>query len=408
MTDKERESSQLPIWARDTAFPKAPEAWGWMDARKNLHPCDTSAALISAIREDSDAAVILAWVPGREHMILPEEVEGAGEAVLSSRKRRTADDLQGASDKLRWLGILPVALGLPIFYQKWSNVPHDTPLPERLLFALHAVINSPWFGVSLLVFLIAAFIPWYQARKRLRELENWSDVHTEALIPVLRFETWLDFQKAPVTRVLLVLITLVGLAQFLPSDSLAAAGLVKAKYAQGEWWRLLTAPFLHGNPIHFLMNASALLYLGKRLEVFARWPHLVMVFLFSAFVGGEASVRFVTATSVGASGGLMGWLGFLLVFESLHGTLVPRSARRRLLAGIVLTGVIGLIGYQFIDNAAHTGGLIAGMLYALIVFPKSPSPHRPNSTLTDRIAGGAALAALTFSAVFAVVKILAA
>ncbi len=379
-----------------------------MDVRGHLHPCSSSEALISTIREDRDAKVILTWVPGREHLILPEEVEGAADAVLSSRKRRTVDDLQNASDKLRWLGILPAAFGLPVIYQTWTHAQPGSPFIERLVAALKAAINSPWFGISLLVFLIMAFIPWYQARKRLRELEHWNDGHTEALIPVLRFETWLDLQKAPVTRFLLGIITVVGLAQLTPSDGMAAAGLVKMKYLQGEWWRLLTAPFLHGNPIHFLMNASALLYLGKRLEVFARWPHLVMVFLFSAFVGGEASLRFMAATSVGASGGLMGWLGFLLVFESLHGTLVPRSARRRLLAGIVLTGVIGLIGYEFIDNAAHTGGLIAGMLYALIVFPKSSSPHRPNSTFTDRIAGVAALAVLTLSAVFAVVKILGA
>jgi membrane associated rhomboid family serine protease len=129
------------------------------------------------------------------------------------------------------------------------------------------------------------------------------------------------------------------------------------------------------------------------------------VFLFSACIGGEASARFIDAPSVGASGGLMGWLGFLLVFESLHGRLVPQKARRRLIAGILLTGLIGLIGYRFIDNAAHIGGLLAGMLYAAIVFPKSASTNRPKSTLTDRIAGSAALAILVLSAVFAVRKI---
>jgi membrane associated rhomboid family serine protease len=180
---------------------------------------------------------------------------------------------------------------------------------------------------------------------------------------------------------------------------------VKQSYLQGEWWRLLTSPLMHGNLIHFLMNAAALLYLGKRVEIFARWPHVPLVFLFSACIGGEASARFIDAPSVGASGGLMGWLGFLLVFESLHGRLVPQKARRRLIAGILLTGLIGLIGYRFIDNAAHIGGLLAGMLYAAIVFPKSASTNRPKSTLTDRIAGSAALAILVLSAVFAVRKI---
>ena len=67
----------------------------------------------------------------------------------------------------------------------------------------------------------------------------------------------------------------------------------------------------------------------EMMRLFARWPHVPLVFLFSACIGGEASARFVSSTSVGASGGLMGWLGFLLVFESLHARLVPRSARRR-------------------------------------------------------------------------------
>jgi membrane associated rhomboid family serine protease len=153
------------------------------------------------------------------------------------------------------------------------------------------------------------------------------------------------------------------------------------------------------------MNASAFLYLGKRLEVFARWPHLVLVFFFSASVGGEASARLLEAPSVGASGGLMGWLGFLLVFETLHQSLVPRRARRRLAAGVILTALIGLIGYRYIDNAAHAGGLLAGMLYAIIVFPPSSSPVRPRANMTDRIAGASALLILMVAGLFAALKI---
>jgi membrane associated rhomboid family serine protease len=101
----------------------------------------------------------------------------------------------------------------------------------------------------------------------------------------------------------------------------------------------------------------------------------------------------------------MGWLGFLMVFETLHKQLVPRRARRRLAAGVVLTALIGLFGYRFIDNAAHAGGLIAGMIYAAIVFPASSSPNRPQSTVIDRIAGSAALAVLAATALFAAWKI---
>ena len=133
----------------------------------------------------------------------------------------------------------------------------------------------------------------------------------------------------------------------------------------------------------------------------ARAVRLVMVFMVAAWLGGEASVWLVSKASVGASGGLLGLLGFLLVFETLHRKLVPVSARRRLLVGVLATGVLGLVGFRFIDNAAHAGGLVAGMVYAAVVFPPSASPMRPRTLVRDRIFGALAGAVLVGSALFA-------
>ena len=185
------------------------------------------------------------------------------------------------------------------------------------------------------------------------------------------------------------------------------AGLTKTGGRPEDWWRLLSGPFLHGHWLHWLMNASALAYLGKRVEVFARWPHMALVLLLSMWIGGEASARFMDRLpSVGISGGLMGLLGFLLVFESMHRRLVPESARRRLLVAIVVTGVLGYLFRHIIDNAAHAGGLVGGMIYAAVVFPPSSSPHRPRTTSADLVFGGAALGLLSASALLACVKML--
>ena len=399
------ENPDSPVWAREDAFPDSPNGWGWVDSKKKSHPCDSLESLTTAIRDDRDASVALVWSPGHPKMILPEELKGMGDALRTARARWTHDDLNSATHKLRWFGLVLAVLSAYSFYTSFVRNGQIADLFPRLQLALRTMLGSTQAGLALLLFVIFAFIPWYQARKRGKQLGQWTEAGIAEAAPTIRFETWLERQKAPFTQIFLGLIALVGLVQLLPSDGLAAAGLVKERYLHGEWWRLLTAPFLHGNIVHFLMNAAGLLYLGKRLEVFARWPHLPLVFLFAAVIGGEASARFVAAPSVGASGGLMGWLGFLLVFETLHKSLVPRRARRRLAAGVALTAFIGLIGYRYIDNAAHAGGLAAGMLYALIVFPPSSSPHRPRSTVADRIAGSTALAVLVAAATLAAWRI---
>lgn len=411
MTDVSIDPPALPEWARGDAFPPAPAGHGWLDAKQRPHPCDSIESLLAQVRDDRNGAVLLVWTPAFATMRLPEEIDEFASALAIARERWTHDDLEVAERRVSWLAVMLLGLsgwqfvvGVAVATQQAGA----STLGERLRFGLSGVLGSSTLGLVLLGWLIFGFIPWYQARKRRAELGSWTAASAAALLPVLRFESWLALQAAPVTRIFLVLMTLVGLAQLVGTHSIAAAGLVKLGYHKGEWWRLLTAPFLHGNVVHFLMNMSALVYLGKRLEVFARWPHLPLVFLFAATVGGEASARFVVETSVGASGGLMGWLGFLIVFESLHGKLVPRSARRRLGAGVLLTGLIGLLGYRYIDNAAHIGGLLAGMAYAGIVFPKSASSNRPGTTLTDLLAGGAALAVLTAAAGFAVLRIAAA
>lgn len=426
MNEAPLEKSDAPVWAREDAFPEAPEGWGWVDSKSRNHFCDSPEALTKAIRDDHDGSLTLVWTPAHPRMMLAEELEGMGDALRTARSRWVRDDLDHALYKLRWFGAALVGFSLYSFYggfryagQLAAQSGVTDHLGSQLKIATRVMLGSTNAGLALLMFVIFAFIPWYQARKRSKQLGRWTEQGIADAAPTIRFETWLAWQKAPLTKVFIGLIALVALAQVyvqFKSDGLGsimhwggthAAGLEKEDYLRGDWWRLFTAPFLHGNIVHFLMNAAALLYLGKRLEVFARWPHLPLVFLFGACMGGEASARLVAAPSVGASGGLMAWLGFLLVFETLHKKLVPLRARRRLAAGVFITALIGLIGYRYIDNAAHAGGLLAGMLYAVIVFPPTASTRRPRSTVTDRIAGSAAMIVLIAAALLATAKVLA-
>jgi membrane associated rhomboid family serine protease len=420
--DQTNEEPFAPIWARPDVFPVAPEGWGWVSVKGSSHPCESHAALVKAISEDRDASVELVWDPRTPRMMLPEELAGVGNAILTARTHWSQADIEETARKMRWFGLIFLGLSSYVFLGNFLVAGNQVDaMSARILLASKALVHSTQTGLSLLMFVIFAFIPWYQARKERSELRRWSEERLATHSPAIRFETWLGREKAPLTQVFLGMMVVVSIAQIFGHwstrgwaslgsllqnwDGIIAAGLEKEAYRTGEWWRVFTAPFLHGNLVHFLMNASGLAYLGKRLEILARWPHLPMVFLFSAWAGGLCSAHFVSAPTVGASGGLMGWLGFLLVFETLHKELVPLRARRRLAAGVLLTAFIGLVGYRYVDNAAHAGGLLAGMVYGWIVFTRSASMRRPRSTLTDRLAGAVAMLVLIASAALAIAKL---
>ena len=69
--------------------------------------------------------------------------------------------------------------------------------------------------------------------------------------------------------------------------------------------------------------------------------------------------------------------------------------------------VMGGVGVSFVDNAAHLGGLLAGMVYAFIVFPSSSSLHRPTTLTKDKVVGSVAGIALLLASLTTVLKMLA-
>jgi membrane associated rhomboid family serine protease len=376
---------EVPVWARPDAFAPADEGWGWVDRKGRRHPCASHDALAEAIVDDAGARVDLVWTPAHAHLVLPEELPELHPALKLARVRWAEWEIaEGRRQMLVFGGVLG-AFGL------YSLVAH------------RPFLGFGPLGLAVLLFLMLGFFPWYQGRKRLDRAKRWMEGEMEVDVEGLRFETWLMGQRAPVTRGLLILFGVIGVIQWLApggvTETVAKAGLVKVDGRPADWWRLATAPFLHGGFIHFIFNFAALAYLARRMEVLVRWPHVPLVFVLSAWVGGEASSIFMPdKSSLGASGGLMGMLGFLLVFEWMHRRLVPESSRRRLLAGLVLTAALGLVGFKFIDNGAHGGGLIAGMAYAFAVFPGSSSVQRPRDTGFDRVAGGIALLAILAAA----------
>ncbi|MFO1460347.1 MAG: rhomboid family intramembrane serine protease [Verrucomicrobiota bacterium] len=171
--------------------------------------------------------------------------------------------------------------------------------------------------------------------------------------------------------------------------SVERAGLVKPRVWQGEVWRLVTGPMLHGNFWYILMNVASGLSLALLIERMAS-PHiLVPLWLLGAFGGSCSSLVFLPdKTSVGASGGLMGFVGFLAVMGWKRSHLLPPQFGMNVLRSVAFMALFGLLAWTVIDNAAHAGGAMAGALVGCWHFKDRnaglPLPESPRQVILGR------------------------
>ena len=162
------------------------------------------------------------------------------------------------------------------------------------------------------------------------------------------------------------------------------AALVKDATRAGEWWRLLTAAYLHGGIWHLWVNVASLRALGPLVEAYAPRSRLPLVWLVSALAGSVASLVLMPhTTSVGASGGIMGLVGYLWMMSRRRPHELPRWLGKGLTMTIGLNALLGVLGYGFIDNAAHAGGAIAGALIGVATIPRA-TPDTTPDTVTPR------------------------
>ena len=135
----------------------------------------------------------------------------------------------------------------------------------------------------------------------------------------------------------------------------------------GQWWRFLTAPFLHFGLIHLGMNLYALFAVGPQVEHLFGWFKFVLIYLFAALWGVLGSLYFSPQSlSAGASGAIFGLVGALLCFALLYRQYMRPGALVNLLVVIGANLALGLI-IRGIDNFAHLGGLVAGFCVAFLL-----------------------------------------
>jgi len=149
----------------------------------------------------------------------------------------------------------------------------------------------------------------------------------------------------------------------------------------GQWWRLLTYMFLHGNLLHIAFNMWCLWDLGALSEsLYGRWTYL-SIYLLTGVSGGLASAGWnPMRPSVGASGAIFGLAGALIASFYLGEFSLPsvaiRGTLRSLLVFVCFNVFFGSL-FPGIDNACHAGGLIAGLILGALIARVAPEPDRP-------------------------------
>jgi membrane associated rhomboid family serine protease len=131
--------------------------------------------------------------------------------------------------------------------------------------------------------------------------------------------------------------------------------------ADGEWWRLITAAFLHGNLIHVGLNMFVLWMIGAPIEEAIGRGRFLALYLVSGLSGSAGALLFdPNAITVGASGAIFGILGAALILEWQRSYVLGGSALSLLVLNLIFTFAI-----PNISIGGHLGGLAGGALGAL-------------------------------------------
>ncbi|MEI9943793.1 MAG: rhomboid family intramembrane serine protease [Chitinophagaceae bacterium] len=141
----------------------------------------------------------------------------------------------------------------------------------------------------------------------------------------------------------------------------------------GEWWRLISSVFLHFGIIHLAMNMYALFFVGVYLEPMLGKLRFIAAYLCSGIVASLVSVLWHkndVIVSAGASGAIFGMFGVFLALLTTN--IIPKQLKNSLLQSVLI-----FVGYNVfygfkpnsgVDNAAHLGGLISGMVIGYVFY----------------------------------------
>ncbi|HET7436142.1 MAG TPA: rhomboid family intramembrane serine protease [Thermoanaerobaculia bacterium] len=205
-------------------------------------------------------------------------------------------------------------------------------------------------------------------------------------------------RRTPATKALMIAIV-IGFAieivtgAWLDGEKLALLGAIVRELIveHGQWWRLVTAMFLHGDAtiggdfLHLAVNLFSLYQIGRLYELMFGGRRFVGLYFATGIAASLTSMWHNPGPSVGASGAIFGIVGAFI-------SSVLRSPRWRhergarsivlQLIGWTVLNFLVLMSFPQIDNAAHMGGLVSGLILGALLPHRVPPPP-PSATVID-------------------------
>lgn len=132
----------------------------------------------------------------------------------------------------------------------------------------------------------------------------------------------------------------------------------------GDYYRLISSAFIHVSLFHLLVNMYSLYIIGSQIENFFGKTKYIVIYLFSAIMGSLFSMLFTRGVSIGASGAIFGLLGAMLYFGYFYRIYLGNTITSQILPVILINLLIGFSSSS-IDNFAHIGGLVGGIIITM-------------------------------------------
>ncbi|AYL98899.1 rhomboid family intramembrane serine protease [Mucilaginibacter celer] len=377
--------------------------------QKKQYTADSDSGSVAGPPPLASDAVMhpVAWIGTRysetiSNNLSPAEKEARYKAFASESQRDFDTEDLGAFVYLERLGASDLKSGYVAAVQTKDSLSKTEPVilsPVNEPFKTRTGHEFPWifgsFGIGCCILLIiVAYWPLKEtsgvkAKTKAKDNEGLKWLK-QVLVPHKGF-----FATAIIIDLnLLVFIIMVfsglGFISFGADDLLKWGGNLRPATLNGQYWRFLTNIFLHGGLMHILFNMYGLLFVGIFLEPLLGTRRYTIIYLLTGILASIASIAWHPATvSVGASGAIFGMYGVFLALLTTN--LFPPDFKKPFLINTAI-----FVGYNLlmglaggIDNAAHIGGLVSGLLCGYALYPslKKEVDKREAETETAEMLG---------------------